>query len=75
LETGHDLTDLGTLGLSAPRKMAPPSSGAESREETARIMLVQAGGVCEGVHTTGDTFALEMKHGRWGQLWGPIERT
>jgi hypothetical protein len=38
-------------------------------------MLVQTDGVCEGVHTTGDTLVLGMKYGGWGQLRGPIELT
>jgi hypothetical protein len=35
-------------------------------------MLVETGGVCEGVHTTGDTLLLGMKYGVI--VWGMPER-
>jgi hypothetical protein len=67
MATGHDLADLGTLGRGAPRKMAP-NSGAESREEHAGIMLVKAGGVCEGVHTAGILWFWEY-FGPGNEVW------
>jgi hypothetical protein len=46
----QDLADLATLVRGAPRKMAPPSSGAESREETPGLCSGKLGIVCEEVH-------------------------
>jgi hypothetical protein len=52
---------LGALEV-ALKKSGPKYRGRVGEEHT-RIMLVQTGGVCERVHTTGDTSILRMKYG------------
>jgi hypothetical protein len=56
LATGHDLTYLGLWSAVLQEKWPRQVAGLSRGEEHARIMLVQTGGVCEGIHTTGDNF-------------------